>query len=816
MGNPRRVSRIPPYAIQEDRRTRNYFLEPPPELIEGEEEWEVEQILGRRHFGRGKKLQYLVRWKDYSPAHDQWVDKSDITAEELVAIYERENREERPPRRSIRTPRKKANEVIRSLRLSPTSNNYYRLMSSNADTVDAQQMPANSNNATPKIQSSQATFPPVTPVKDSPAVIDTAIFAGTNSTSPIQARDGTPRLNFVPIGGTFIDDDTIASLQSQPATYLAAIKDREDNAPSPLTLSPIPPRSEKSASPSPLPIPPRPQTDNRSGASSANDSVLTSADPDRDRYSPETLLALWGRVKALGKYHTEHRRYPGGFSLPGLSKTAAMIRILNDLPKTPENLADFMTEKEIRHQLDLTLAKGLQAALPQLTEYLDYSRNVLKELTHETRNVAKELRDDSRHVLKELAPRTIEWGNNIEVIPIASGSAPQHSGPSSQRQETPHVSTLPALEALVQATRVRVLLEEGDSSSDDDDFVNTVKMEVDSPPKISSRGNADAPIDLTTSDNDSDKENDRSHPGPTWMCYDPRNPEHYRLDIPEHDHMTSSARYIRYVFDGEETILEGCDGKQTPIYRKALHARSADTRPNLCDDKLIRDDHLHVLHPQASLKELVDKHIHAINDPGVTAEVVRFRSQTTRRATFNAHLKSLEEDIRMNDDALFETRRRLIHTRLPTRIFNNIYSEPPASPPVRKQRMPTVRGAQGPPDEDDVPFHHPYKKPTFRQPAFCYECFELQPGHQVKDCPSYGQCCFCDSNAHELILCIAPHMRCNENECRVPSWHHHHGLYCSTDAVGRLNRLLNTNPKLFLEHWDADAFGSRATSTEET
>ena len=108
------------------------------------------------------------------------------------------------------------------------------------------------------------------------------------------------------------------------------------------------------------------------------------------------------------------------------------------------------------------------------------------------------------------------------------------------------------------------------------------------------------------------------------------------------------------------------------------------------NDKLIRDDHLHVLHPQSSVKELVDKHIHAINDPGVLAEAVRFRSQTTRRATYNARLKSLEEDIRMNDDALFETRRRLIHARLPTRIFNNIYLEPPASPPVRQRRMPTV------------------------------------------------------------------------------------------------------------------------------
>ena len=63
------------------------FLEPPPIEIEGgEPEWEVEKIL--RDWTYRKKKQYLIRWKDYSPVHDSWVDESDLHLAGLLSDYQ--------------------------------------------------------------------------------------------------------------------------------------------------------------------------------------------------------------------------------------------------------------------------------------------------------------------------------------------------------------------------------------------------------------------------------------------------------------------------------------------------------------------------------------------------------------------------------------------------------------------------------------------------------------------------------------------------------------------------------------------------------
>jgi hypothetical protein len=64
------------------------FLEPPPDIIEGEPKWEVEKIIKERTFGRWKKKQYLVHWKGYSPSHDEWIPEEDLHAPNLQAEFQ--------------------------------------------------------------------------------------------------------------------------------------------------------------------------------------------------------------------------------------------------------------------------------------------------------------------------------------------------------------------------------------------------------------------------------------------------------------------------------------------------------------------------------------------------------------------------------------------------------------------------------------------------------------------------------------------------------------------------------------------------------
>jgi hypothetical protein len=65
------------------------FHEPPLEIVEGDPEFEVEQIVGSRRVGKKKTLQYKIHWKGYSPAHDSWEPATQVHALDLIEEFQK-------------------------------------------------------------------------------------------------------------------------------------------------------------------------------------------------------------------------------------------------------------------------------------------------------------------------------------------------------------------------------------------------------------------------------------------------------------------------------------------------------------------------------------------------------------------------------------------------------------------------------------------------------------------------------------------------------------------------------------------------------
>jgi hypothetical protein len=64
------ASLLTPY-VETDNHGPN-FSRPPPNITIGQNEYEVEAIRSHRHFGRQRKLQYLLKWKGYPESNNTW------------------------------------------------------------------------------------------------------------------------------------------------------------------------------------------------------------------------------------------------------------------------------------------------------------------------------------------------------------------------------------------------------------------------------------------------------------------------------------------------------------------------------------------------------------------------------------------------------------------------------------------------------------------------------------------------------------------------------------------------------------------------
>jgi hypothetical protein len=63
------------------------FIPPPPDLIEGQEEQEIEAILDVRRKGRGHNHQYLIKWKGFPSSENEWVERDAMHADDLIKQF---------------------------------------------------------------------------------------------------------------------------------------------------------------------------------------------------------------------------------------------------------------------------------------------------------------------------------------------------------------------------------------------------------------------------------------------------------------------------------------------------------------------------------------------------------------------------------------------------------------------------------------------------------------------------------------------------------------------------------------------------------
>ena len=65
------------------------FSRPPPDLINGEEEYEVEHIINHCRYERSRGLQYLIKWKGYPESDNTWEPANQVHTPNLIKLYHR-------------------------------------------------------------------------------------------------------------------------------------------------------------------------------------------------------------------------------------------------------------------------------------------------------------------------------------------------------------------------------------------------------------------------------------------------------------------------------------------------------------------------------------------------------------------------------------------------------------------------------------------------------------------------------------------------------------------------------------------------------
>jgi len=295
---------------------------------------------------------------------------------------------------------------------------------------------------------------------------------------------------------------------------------------------------------------------------------------------------------------------------------------------------------------------------------------------------------------------------------------------------------------------------------------------------------------------------DPNHPGAGWSEYDRSDTRQYPLVFLNEYGQDEVARYVTFRQLGVDTHLVGTRKWGDPEYSIPLHAR-AHPSPNF-NRPGVKDYDLNIFHPSSTSRLLIDNAIIDLKDPGVVADVYRYRAHQSELEAVKRQRVELNKREDSAQGKLNMVERHLTNAAVRTRLVPHLNCIRP--PPTNAIHIPRIFTAQGPSDikegEDSLECRTVLgKRRRGGKPKFpyCLKCNESRPNHVEEECPLWKTCRWCLSTQHAHDECDRPHEQCDTEYCAVPHTHPNFGDMCAAMSSPTLCHDLE------LAHTDYDA-----------